>query len=44
MNVLKRLVSPIRVLLLRWPMEWLGVLLMVMGLWVVFYDGAAREW
>ena len=43
MNVLKRLVSPIRVLLLRWPMEWLGVLLMVMGLWVVFYTYQSSE-
>jgi PAS domain S-box-containing protein len=43
LNVLKRLVSPIRVLLLRWPMEWLGVLLMVMGLWVVFYTYQSSE-
>ena len=43
MNVLKRLVSPIRVLLLRWPMEGLGVLLMVMGLWVVFYTYQSSE-
>ena len=43
MNVLKRLVSPIRVLLLRWPMEWLGVLLMVTGLWVVFYTYQSSE-
>ena len=43
MNVLKRLVSPIRVLLLRWPMEWLGGLLMVMGLWVVFYTYQSSE-
>ncbi|WP_146183829.1 response regulator [Limnohabitans sp. T6-20] len=43
MNVLNRLISSIRPLLLRWPMEWLGGVLIVTGLWVVFYTYQSSE-
>lgn len=43
MNVLNRLMSSIRTLLLRWPMEWLGAVLVVTGLWVVFYTYQSSE-
>lgn len=43
MNVLNRLISSIRTLLLRWPMEWLGGVLIVTGLWVVFYTYQSSE-
>ena len=43
MNVLNRLMSSIRALLLRWPMEWLGAVLVVTGLWVVFYTYQSSE-
>lgn len=43
MNVLNRLMSSIRTLLLRWPMEWLGGVLIVTGLWVVFYTYQSSE-
>jgi PAS domain S-box-containing protein len=42
-NVLNRLISSIRPLLLRWPMEWLGGVLIVTGLWVVFYTYQSSE-
>ena len=43
MNALGRLSFLIRQCFLRWPMEWLGVLLGVMGLWVVFYTYQSSE-
>ena len=43
MNVLNRLILSIRTLLLRWPMEWLGGVLIVTGLWVVFYTYQSSE-
>lgn len=33
----------VRQLLLRWPMEWLGCVLLAMGLWVVFYTYQSSE-
>jgi len=42
-NALGRLSFLIRQCFLRWPMEWLGVLLGVMGLWVVFYTYQSSE-
>jgi hypothetical protein len=43
MNALGRLSQPIRQCLLRWPMEWLGGLLGLMGLWVVAYTYQSSE-
>ncbi len=43
MNALGRLLQPIRQCLLRWPMEWLGGLLGLMGLWVVAYTYQSSE-
>ncbi|MBP6277588.1 MAG: response regulator [Limnohabitans sp.] len=43
MNVLNRLIFSIRLLLLRWPMEWLSAVLIVTGLWVVYYTYQSSE-
>lgn len=43
MNVLNRLISDIRQLLWRWPMESLGGVLIAMGLWMVFYTYQSSE-
>jgi hypothetical protein len=42
-NASKRLIYWIRQLLLRWPMEWLGCVLLAMALWVVFYTYQSSE-
>jgi PAS domain S-box-containing protein len=42
-NALNRLFSSIVFLLLRWPMEWLATVLVVMGLWVVLYTYQSSE-
>jgi PAS domain S-box-containing protein len=39
----QRLIFWLRHLLLRWPMEWLGGVLMAMGLWMVFYTYQSSE-
>jgi PAS domain S-box-containing protein len=38
-----RLFDSFLFLLLRWPMEWLATVLVVMGLWVVFYTYQSSE-
>ena len=43
MNAPKRLIYWIRQALLRWPMEWLGGVLIVMGLFVVVYTYRSSE-
>ena len=43
MNAPKRLIYWIHQALLRWPMEWLGGVLMAMGLWVVVYTYQSSE-
>ena len=43
MNALHRLVVGVRRVLWRWPMECLGGLLIVVGLWVVFYTYQSSE-
>ena len=43
MNAPKRLIAWIHQALLRWPMEWLGCVLMAMGLWVVVYTYQSSE-
>ncbi len=43
MNFPNRLTSLIRLVLQRWPMECLGGLLIVMGLWVVLYTYRSSE-
>ena len=43
MNDPKRLIYWIHQALLRWPMEWLGGVLMAMGLWVVVYTYQSSE-
>jgi PAS domain S-box-containing protein len=42
-NAAKRLISWIRAALARWPMELLGALLLLTGLWVVLYTYQASE-
>ena len=43
MNSFRRFGQALRVLLLQWPLQILGLLLMVMGAWVVFYTYQASE-
>jgi hypothetical protein len=42
-NAFHRLVVGVRRVLRRWPMECLGGLLIVVGLWVVFYTYQSSE-
>ena len=43
MNVFHRLAVAVRRVLWRWPMEWLGGLLIAVGLWVVLYTYQSSE-
>ena len=43
MKASQSLMDGVRQLLLRWPMEWLGGVLLAMGLWMVFYTYQSSE-
>ncbi|OYU32678.1 MAG: hypothetical protein CFE39_01615 [Comamonadaceae bacterium PBBC2] len=43
MNTFSKPVAWFRQILLRWPMQWLGLVLIFMGLWVVFYTYLSSE-
>ena len=43
MSAFQRLIYWPRQVLLRWPMEWLGAVLVVMGLWLVIYTYQSSE-
>jgi PAS domain S-box-containing protein len=42
-NASQGLIYGVRQLLLRWPMEWLGCVLLAMGFWMVFYTYQSSE-